>query len=249
MSRTFAEKMQVDTRITSKEFHQCNSIAAPSRCWTWRWRRSRCRSSAARTITWVSDRTADWETYVGYGTGRAGPVLRHPGGARRRAGLALHFLLGWLLGLPWLPFRGPLTLLDSIPDQIALPVLIGLGMVAGRDLRGVRAAPTSCRSPWPTTGSGCSRGDAGPDGCRRTRGGVGVPRRQAPGAARPRHATNWPGRRPISPATQLAAAFTGHGYPWRPTAIRGRRTSGCGARPRPGCRPARSAARPCGPGR
>ena len=36
----------------------------------------------------------------------------------------------WLLGLPWIPFRGPMALVASIPDTISLPVLIGL-VVAG----------------------------------------------------------------------------------------------------------------------
>ena len=46
-------------------------------------------------------------------------------------GWALPVVLDWLLGLPWIPFRGPMSLIDSVPDQIALPVLIGLGLVAG----------------------------------------------------------------------------------------------------------------------
>ena len=46
-------------------------------------------------------------------------------------GWALPVLLDWLLGLRWIPFRGPLSLIDSVPDEIALPVLIGLGLVAG----------------------------------------------------------------------------------------------------------------------
>ena len=88
-------------------------------------------SAAARSITWVSDRTADWETHLGYGPSARSLFYVVPALLGAGLGVALHFLLGWLLGLPWLPFQGPLSLLDSIPDQIALPVLIGLGMVAG----------------------------------------------------------------------------------------------------------------------
>ena len=46
-------------------------------------------------------------------------------------GWALPVLLDWLLGLPWIPFGGLMSLIDSVPDEIALPVLIGLGLVAG----------------------------------------------------------------------------------------------------------------------
>ncbi len=79
----------------------------------------------------MSDRTADWETHIGYGTAARALFFVIPALLGAGLGVALHFLLGWLLGLPWLPFQGPLSLLDSIPDQVALPVLIGLGMVAG----------------------------------------------------------------------------------------------------------------------
>ena len=99
---------------------------------------SGCRPLAARSITWVSDRTADWETHVGYGTAARALFFVIPALLGAGLGVALHFLLGWLLGLPWLPFQGPLSLLDSIPDQVALPVLIGLGMVAGLIFGAVR---------------------------------------------------------------------------------------------------------------
>ena len=70
-------------------------------------------------------------THGGYGAVGKALFFVIPAVLGAGIGLAVHFLLEWLLGLPWLPFRGPLKLLDSIPDQIALPVLMGLGPVAG----------------------------------------------------------------------------------------------------------------------
>ena len=73
----------------------------------------------------------DDATQVGYGAVGKALFFLIPAVLGAGLGLALHYLLGWLLGLPWLPFQGPLKLLDSIPGQIALPVLMGLGLVAG----------------------------------------------------------------------------------------------------------------------
>jgi hypothetical protein len=86
---------------------------------------------AARTIAKVTDRFSSGATKLGYN--RAGQALfvLIPALAGAGLGWALTAALDWLLSLSWIPFRGPLNLIDSVPDQIALPVLIGLGLVAG----------------------------------------------------------------------------------------------------------------------
>ena len=86
---------------------------------------------AARTIAKVTDRFSSGATKLGYN--RAGQALfvLIPALAGAGLGWALTAVLDWLLSLSWIPFRGPLNLIDSVPDQIALPVLIGLGLVAG----------------------------------------------------------------------------------------------------------------------
>jgi hypothetical protein len=70
-------------------------------------------------------------TNLGYGRGGQALFLVVPALVGAGLGWGLWALLDWLLGLPWIPFRGPLSLVDRIPDQVALPVLIGLGLVAG----------------------------------------------------------------------------------------------------------------------
>ena len=61
------------------------------------------RAPAARSITRVSDRTSEWETYVGYGPAARTLFYVVPGLLGAGLGVALHFVLDWLLGLPWLP--------------------------------------------------------------------------------------------------------------------------------------------------
>jgi hypothetical protein len=69
-------------------------------------------------------------TDLGYGRVGQAIFLVVPAVTGAALGWGLVALLNWLLGLPWIP-RVPLSLLDSIPDAVALPVLIGLGVVAG----------------------------------------------------------------------------------------------------------------------
>lgn len=38
---------------------------------------------------------------------------------------------GWLLSLPWIPFRGPLTLIDSIPEPWGTLVALAVGAAVG----------------------------------------------------------------------------------------------------------------------
>ena len=80
-------------------------------------------------------------TELGHGRGGQTLFIVVPAVIGAALGWGLLALLGWLLGLPWIPFRGPLELVDSIPDQVALPVLIGLGTVGvGKAIAG-RARP------------------------------------------------------------------------------------------------------------
>ncbi len=51
----------------------------------------------------MSDRTSEWETYVGYGPAARTLFYVVPGLLGAGLGVALHFVLDWLLGLPWLP--------------------------------------------------------------------------------------------------------------------------------------------------
>jgi hypothetical protein len=70
-------------------------------------------------------------TELGYGRGGQALFFVVPALVGAALGWGLRALVDWLLGLPWIPFRGPLALVASIPDTISLPVLIGLGVVAG----------------------------------------------------------------------------------------------------------------------
>ena len=79
----------------------------------------------------MTDRSSTGATELGYSRWGQALYVLIPALVGGGLGWALPVLLDWLLGLPWIPFRGPLSLIDSVPDQIALPVLIGLGLVAG----------------------------------------------------------------------------------------------------------------------
>ena len=117
-----------------------------------------------------------------------------------------------MLGLPWVPFRGPLALVDSIPDQVALPVLIGLGIVAGTFF-GTYALQDELSLTVGDDQVRLKRGDAD---------------RRLPRTAV--HAVFLDGKDLVllgddsnelarektdRPAAKLAEAFTRHGYPWR----------------------------------
>ena len=84
-----------------------------------------------RTISKMIDRLSDGSTRLGYNRGGQALFVLIPALVGAGLGWALTALLDWLLSLPWMPLRGPLSLIDSVPDQIALPVLIGLGLIAG----------------------------------------------------------------------------------------------------------------------
>lgn len=151
-------------------------------------------------------------TELGYG--RGGQVLFFvvPAVLGVALGFGLWALVGWLLGLPWIPFRGPLQLVDAIPDRVALPVLVGLGLIAGavfgayalRDELALTVGDDQVR---------LNRGDAD----RR------LPRTVVDAAfldgkhlvLLSRDGNELAREQTDSPAPKLAAAFTRHGYPWR----------------------------------
>jgi hypothetical protein len=43
----------------------------------------------------------------------------------------LKLLAGWLVTLPWVPFRGPLELVDSVPEPWGTIGAVGIGLVGG----------------------------------------------------------------------------------------------------------------------
>jgi hypothetical protein len=127
-------------------------------------------------------------------------------------GLALHFLLGWLLGLPWLPFQGPLKLLDRIPDQVALPVLMGLGVVAGV-IFGVYALAEELSITVTRDSVRLQRGDLDRTLRRSTVASVFLDGKELVLLGPD---TNELAREKTDQsASRLAAAFTDHGFPWQ----------------------------------
>lgn len=151
-------------------------------------------------------------TRLGYGRTAAALFIVVPAAVGAALGWGLLALLDRLLGLPWIPFRGPLSLVDRVPDQIALPVLIGLGLVAGALFGGY-----ALRDELSLT--------VGDDGVRLKRGDAD---RQVPRTAV--HAVFLDGKELVlladdgneldrektdTPAVGLAAAFGEHGYPWQ----------------------------------
>jgi hypothetical protein len=151
-------------------------------------------------------------TELGYGRGGQALFVVLPALIGAALGGGLWALVDWLLGLPWIPFRGPLALVNSIPDQVALPVLIGLGVVAGV-LFGLYALHDELFLTVDDYEVRFRRGGAD---------------RRLPRTAV--HAVFLEGKdvvllgddgnelareRTDRPAAKVAAAFTGHGYSWR----------------------------------
>ena len=151
-------------------------------------------------------------TYLGYGRGGQALFLVVPALIGAGLGWGLWALLDWLLGLPWIPFRGPLSLVASIPEQIALPALIGLGVVAGvvfglfalHDELSVTVDPSEVR---------LRRGEMDR---RLPRPAVQAVFLDGKDLVLLGDDSNELAREKTDrPAARLAAAFTGHGYPWR----------------------------------
>jgi len=154
----------------------------------------------------------DDATQVGYGAVGKAMFFLIPAVLGAGLGLALHYLLGWLLGLPWLPFQGPLKLLDSIPDQIALPVLMGLGVVAGV-IFGVIALSDELEVTVTRDSVRLQRGDLDRTVRRSAVDSVFLDGKRLVLLGPD---TNELAREKTDQsAARIAAAFTAHGYPWR----------------------------------
>lgn len=151
-------------------------------------------------------------TRLGYGRTASALFVVVPAVVGAALGWGLLALLDLLLGLPWIPFRGPLSLVDRVPDQIALPLLIGLGLVAGALFGGY-----ALRDELTLT--------VGDDGVRLKRGDAD---RRVPRTAV--HAVFLDGKELVlladdgnelareetdTPEARLAAAFGEHDHPWR----------------------------------
>lgn len=151
-------------------------------------------------------------TELGYGRGGQTLFIVVPAVIGAALGWGLLALLGWLLGLPWIPFRGPLELVDAIPDRVALPVLVGLGIVAGTAF-----GTYALREELALT--------VGDDQVRLKRGDADrrLPRTAVDAAfldgktlvLLSLDGNELARERTDSPAAKLAGAFTRHGYPWR----------------------------------
>ncbi len=151
-------------------------------------------------------------TSLGYGRGGQALFFVVPAVLGVALGFGLWALVGWLLGLPWIPFRGPLQLVDAIPDRVALPILLGLGLVAG----GLFGAYALQDELFLTVGDDqvrLKRGDADRRLPRTAVRAVFLDRKELvlladDGNELAREKTD-------ASAAKLTAAFTRHGYPWR----------------------------------
>jgi hypothetical protein len=127
-------------------------------------------------------------------------------------GWALTALVDLLLGLPWIPFRGPLSLIDSVPDQIAVPVLIGLGLLVGV-IFGLYALHEELSITVDDQRVRLRRGDADR---RLDRTAIADVFLDGKDLVLLGHDSNELAReRTDRSAARLADAFTQHGYPWR----------------------------------
>ncbi len=127
------------------------------------------------------------------------------------AGWLLTVLVGWLVTLRWVPFRGPLELLDSIPEPWSTLGGLGVGLVGGLLLalaaHGDRLAVTVSPERIRLEGD---EYDATFDRAEVT--AVFADRNQLVLLG---HGTGELARRPSElDKKALAAAFARHGYPW-----------------------------------
>lgn len=151
-------------------------------------------------------------TDLGYGRGGQALFFVVPAVLGIAVGFGLWALVGWLLGLPWIPFRGPLQLVDAIPDRVALPVLVGLGLVAGA----IFGAYALGDELFLTVGDDqvrLKRGEADRRLPRTAVNAVFLDRKEVvllgrEGNELAREGTD-------SAAAKVAEAFARHGYPWR----------------------------------
>jgi hypothetical protein len=166
----------------------------------------------ARTIAKMSERLSDGSTRLGYSRGGQSLFVLIPALVGAGLGWALTALLDWLLSVPWIPFRGPLTLIDSVPDQVALPVLIGLGLVAGV-VFGFYALRDELSITVDNQRVRLRRGDADR---RLDRTAIADVLLDGKDLVMLGNDSNELAREKTDrPAARLAEAFAQHGYPWR----------------------------------
>lgn len=127
-------------------------------------------------------------------------------------GWLLKLLANWAVTLSWTPFRGPLELIDSIPEPWATVGALGVGLVAGLVLslisHGERLSVTVTADDVRICGDEYDRTFA-----RADISAVFVDRSKLVLLGQD---TAELVRRPSELDVQaLAAAFTRHGYPWR----------------------------------
>jgi hypothetical protein len=151
-------------------------------------------------------------TELGYGRVGRTMFLVVPAVIGALLGWGLVALLDWLLGLPWIPMRGPLTLLDSVPDAIALPALIGLGIVAGV-LFGAYALQDELFVTVDDHEVRLKHGDADRRLPRTAVHAVFLDRKDL--VLLGDDSNELAREKTDRPAAKLAEAFTRHGYPWR----------------------------------
>ena len=160
----------------------------------------------------MTDSFSSGGTKLGYNrAGRALFVLI-PALAGAGLGWALTALLDWLLSLSWIPFRDPLSLIDSVPNQIALPVLIGLGLVAGV-VFGLYALHDELSITIDDERVRLQRGDADRRVDRTAIADVFLDGKDL--VMLGDDSNELAREKTDRPAARLAEAFTQHGYPWR----------------------------------
>lgn len=151
-------------------------------------------------------------TFVGNSTGANAGIITVFGVIGAALGFAIIRLLDLLLGLKWVPFQGPLELINSIPAVIALPVMIGVGLTAGL-VFGVLAVREELSVTVDADEVKLVRG-----GFDRTinRAAIATVFRDRKELVLLGADTNELAREKIDqPTAELSAAFTEHGYPWR----------------------------------
>lgn len=151
-------------------------------------------------------------TFVGNSTGANVGIITVFGLIGGGLGFAIIRLLDLLLGLKWVPFQGPLELINSIPAVIALPVMIGLGLTAGL-VFGVMAVREELSVTVDYEEVKLKRG-----GFDRTigRSAIATVFRDRKELVFLGADTNELARELIDqPTAELSAAFTRYGYPWR----------------------------------
>lgn len=151
-------------------------------------------------------------TFVGNSTGANVGIITVFGAIGGGLGFAIIRLLDLLLGLKWVPFQGPLELINSIPAVIALPVMIGVGLIAGL-VFGVMAVREELSVTVTAAEVNLKRG-----GFDRTisRSAVATVFRDRKELVLLGADTNELAREKIDqPTDKLSTAFAAHGYPWR----------------------------------